>query len=123
LDWAGLTTEKSEEKEIAENSSDAGRLQTAEIHFSFVSKQVKQNFIKVDRSHLFVQKKYVITEATIRSIFEEFGPVEDICIKKIEYSKVLRMFIFIDFMRFLFSSLFIEEESAWLWLHSLSINS
>jgi len=46
LDWAGLTSEKSEEKEIAENSSDAGRLQTAEIHFSFVSKQVKQNSIK-----------------------------------------------------------------------------
>ena len=41
-------------------------LDSAEIHFSFVSKQTN----------------YAVTEETLRAIFSEFGPVQDISIKK-----------------------------------------
>jgi RNA recognition motif-containing protein len=41
-------------------------LQSAQVHFSFVSKQ----------------NTYVVTEEVIRNIFRQFGEVKDVCIKK-----------------------------------------
>jgi hypothetical protein len=43
-------------------------IESAEIHFSFVSKQ----------------RHFAVTEATLRAIFQEFGPVQDISLKKTE---------------------------------------
>jgi RNA recognition motif-containing protein len=46
-------------------------LHGAEIQFSFVSKQ----------------SKFMVTEATIRAIFEEFGEIQDVCIKKTVFNE------------------------------------
>jgi len=46
-------------------------LHGAEIQFSFVSKQ----------------SKYMVTEATIRAIFQEFGEIQDVCIKKTSFNE------------------------------------
>jgi RNA recognition motif-containing protein len=60
-----------EHKLIAQSNNNHELPQGAELHFSFVSKQTD----------------FLVTEATLRAIFEEFGPIQHICIKKTAFNE------------------------------------
>jgi hypothetical protein len=52
-------------------------VETAQLHFSFISKQTV----------------FVVTEATIRDVFSHFGFVQDVSIKKTAVEKVNRRLV------------------------------
>lgn len=54
--------------------SPSSELTTAELHFSFISKQ----------------NIFLVTEATVRDVFNQFGPVQDVSIKKSGIDQVIK---------------------------------
>lgn len=57
------------------NNNNTGKKETAQIHVSFISKQVE----------------HLISEATLRSLFSNYGEVIDVALKKSQFDKNLRI--------------------------------
>jgi hypothetical protein len=66
---------------VSSPSSSSDPVETAQLHFSFISKQ----------------NVFVVTEATIRDVFSHFGFVQDVSIKKTTVEKVNRLLVLICF--------------------------
>lgn len=69
----GSDTVGSDENTTNAASPATSKRETAQIHVSFISKQVDQ----------------LISEATIRSLFSNYGEVLDVALKKSQFDKVL----------------------------------
>jgi hypothetical protein len=58
--------------QVMPNGAAAGETKTAQLHVSFISKQVA----------------YLVSEETIRSLFSSFGKVVDVVLKKATFDQV-----------------------------------
>jgi hypothetical protein len=64
-------------KKMVEKHHMTDRTDTAQVHVSFISKQID----------------YLISEATLRSLFSRFGEVVDVALKKSQFDEVLKTFL------------------------------